>query len=192
MKIKQEVHVKHLTKYLACNKHSISIAHYYFQFFSWCVSHNPLFRTGICTPLLPYTFYWATDVYPVSWWAILILRVTRLWNLLTGSLPHTEQAHNKRGWVELTNHHRLQCSWMLFIVFLHAPPTPAQEKPDPGTYSPTQSYREWNTTYRETLSPFQSQLPQWGQAGWHLSGGILEDLPLGKLSSLTQKVYRYR
>lgn len=127
MKIKQEIYIKHLRKYLACNKHSVNIVCYYFQFFSQYMSHNLFLKKKACSPLSPYTFYWATDVYLVSSLAILILKVTHLWNLLIGRVPHTEQVHNKCCWEELTNCHCPNCSWVLFIVFLCASPTPAEK-----------------------------------------------------------------
>lgn len=142
-------------------------------------------RLAYAAHSLPYTFYWATDVYPVSRLAILILEVTRLWNLLAGNLPHTEQAHSKCGRVELTNHTRLKCSGMLCIVFLHASPTPAQET-EPGRSLTQEHIAQLRAVENAILhtgrpsAPFPSQLPQWGQTGWHLSGGILEDLPSGE------------
>lgn len=56
MKIKQEIHVKRLRKCLPCNKHSVKIVYYYFQFLFQYVSHNPFFQDKACSPLSPYTF----------------------------------------------------------------------------------------------------------------------------------------
>lgn len=155
------------------------------MFLPVCVSQS-FAQNKACSPLSPYTLFWATDVYLVSWLVILIFKVTHVWNLLNGRIPHMEQGHRRCCWVELTHHHPLDCIWMWFVVLLHFSRTSA-EKTEPGR-NWTESWEEWNTTYRETLSTFPtlslkmraSRLTplRWG------SGGVLS----GRLNSLTEKV----